>query len=197
MQKNIRELADEMCVFLEGVVGVKKCSLYGSIANDSFDEYSDIDIEIDVSGENNGEFLMKLSGIIREKYNVILCDFAPSLAPQKYVMTSAVWDDMPFCMVDISCTATPHCTTVSKRDLASLNNMYDHTLKLFSANLKHFLRGDDCTDDVTKMYTRIFGKDIDPKFDVEWMLRTVYIWLEDNAELRHEKLVSAFGKYIA
>ena len=49
----------------------------------------------------------------------------------------------PFWVVDITCTANPHCTAVTKRELSALNNLYDHTLKLFTANLKHYIRGTD------------------------------------------------------
>ena len=100
-----------------------------------------------------------------------------------------------FMVIDISCVATPHYNSVSKQELMSLNNMYDHALKLFVVNLKHLLRGADCYDDIYKMYSRIFGRNIEV-YDEEQMLRDVYQWLHENAEHRHEKYISLFEGYL-
>ena len=97
--------------------------------------------------------------------------------------------------VDISCVANPHHDTVTKQDLARSNNLYDHTLKLFSANLKHHLRGAECYDDIVKMHGRIFGNDADI-CDEEQMLEAVFCWLKDNAEGQHEKYISLLEEYI-
>lgn len=191
----IKEFANEICNFLESLPEVKACNLYGSLSNGTFDEYSDIDIEIDVSGIDNGIFVTKIPEILSAKYDVIFYDYAPSLAPDKYIISVAINDDNPFMMIDIACVATPHCDTVLKQNLAALNNRYDHTLKLFTANLKHYLRGADCYDDIQKMYGRILGKDIEV-YDEEQMLKAVYSWLQDNAEYRHEKFFSLFEEYI-
>lgn len=186
--------ADKVCSFLKELPEVNSCKLYGSLSDDSYDEYSDIDIEIDVSGIDNGIFATRIPDILSEKFNVIFYDYAPSLAPDKYVVSLAFDNNNPFMMVDVACVAKPHCDTVSKQQLMSLNNLYDHTLKVFVANLKHFLRGTDCYDDIAKMYGRIFrNRDV---YDEEEMLNCVYDWLKDNAEPRHEDYIALFEDYI-
>lgn len=190
----LNKFASDVCEFLQNLPEVKSCELYGSLAAGTFDEYSDIDIEIDVSGIDNGWFLTQLPALIAKEYNVVFCDYAPSLAPEKYIITIAANTENPFMWIDISCVATPHCDTVSKQDLMDLNNRYDHTLKLFAANLKHYLRGDDCCEDIQKMYNRILGKNTDV-YDEDQMLHSVYIWLLENAEERHEEYVSRFETY--
>ena len=52
-------------------------SLYDNIANNTEDELSDIDIKIDVSGYDNGKFMLELPHLIK-KMNVVYYDFAPS-----------------------------------------------------------------------------------------------------------------------
>ena len=101
----------------------------------------------------------------------------------------------PFWVVDITCTANPHCTAVTKRELSALNNLYDHTLKLFTANLKHYIRGTDCYDDIAKMYRRICGQDTEV-YGEEQMLNVVFEWLAENAENRHKKYIALLGNYI-
>ena len=164
--------------FLTSIPAVRSLTLYGSLAEGREDEYSDIDISLDVSGTDNGQFLLSLPEILAEKYPVLYTDFAPSLAPEKYILTAAVYPDEPFLLLDISVTADPHCTTVTREMLSAKNDLYSHTLKLLSANLKHYLRGMDCERDIRKMYGRLSGL---PETDMpalmleytcDWLLKT-------------------------
>lgn len=157
-------------------------------------KYSDIDIEIDVSGTDNSRFVTKIPGLLSQKYDVIFYDYAPSLAPEKYLVSVALNDENPFMLVDIACTAVPHCTNVSKQELAALNHPYDHTLKLFTANLKHYLRGDVCCCDIQKMYRRISEKESLP--GEKQMLQAVMKWLQEKAEPRHKNLLKRFTDFI-
>lgn len=191
----IQSYANEICAFLKCLPEVRSCKLYGSVSRGSFDGYSDIDIEIDVSGVDNGEFAMELPRILVEKYPVVFSDFAPSLAPDKYVLSVAMNEKNPFMVVDICCAAVPHCSTVTRQELAARNNRYDHTLKLFVANLKHFLREADCYSDILKMYSRIFGSNGEVHDEGD-MLRTVCCWLQENAQPRHERYVSLLEDYL-
>ena len=191
----IKEFAKEICGFLMTIPEVRSCNLYGSLSKGTFDEFSDIDIAIDVSGTDNGLFIAKLPELLSKEYDIVFYDYAPSLAPEKYIISVAINTKNPFMVVDISCVATPHCDTVSKQDLAALNNRYDHTLKLFVANLKHYLRGTECYDDILKMFSRIFGKETEI-YDEDQMLKAVYHWLEENAERQHEDYVSVLGEYM-
>lgn len=191
----MKEFVNEIFDFLNNLPEVKECKIYGSISTGNNDEFSDLDIAIDVSGIDNGVFLTKLPEIFSEKYDIIFYDYTPSLAPNKYIVSIAINEKNPFMVIDISCIATPHYDSVSKQDLSSLNNKYDHTLKLFVANLKHLLRGADCYDDIYKMYSRIFGCNIEV-YNEEQMLREVYQWLQENAEQRHEKYLSLFEGYL-
>ena len=189
------EFAKDIFEFLNDLPEVKSCKIVGSLNNGNSDEFSDLDLVIDVSGIDNGMFLTKLPKRFEEKYDVIFHDYTPSLAPDKYIVSIAINKTNPFMIVDVSCVATPHCDSVSKQDLASLNNKYDHTLKLFVANLKHLLRGMDCYDDIYKMYSRIFGRNLEA-YDEEWMMQEVYGWLQENAESRHEEYLALFEGYL-
>ena len=191
----MKEFMKEIFEFLNDLPEVKSCKIVGSLSAGNNDEFSDLDLVLDVSGIDNGVFLTKLPSLFEEKYDVIFYDYTPSLAPDKYIVSIAINKTNPFMIVDISCVADPHCNSVAKQDLASLNNKYDHTLKLFVANLKHLLRGMDCYDDIYKMYSRIFGRDLEA-YDEEWMLQEVYHWLQENAENRHEEYLALFEGYL-
>ena len=191
----MKEFAKDIFEFLNDIPEVKSCKIVGSLSAGNNDEFSDLDLVIDVSGIDNGVFLTKLPQLFEEKYDVIFYDYTPSLAPDKYIVSIAINKTNPFMIVDVSCVATPHFDSVSKQELASLNNKYDHTLKLFVANLKHLLRGMDCYDDIYKMYSRIFRRDLEA-YDEEWMMQEVYGWLQENAESRHEEYLALFEGYL-
>ena len=191
----MKEFAKDIFEFLNDIPEVKSCKVVGSLSAGNNDEFSDLDLVIDVSGIDNGVFLTKLPQLFEEKYDVIFYDYTPSLAPDKYIVSIAINKTNPFMIVDVSCVATPHFDSVSKQELASLNNKYDHTLKLFVANLKHLLRGMDCYDDIYKMYSRIFRRDLEA-YDEEWMMQEVYGWLQENAESRHEEYLALFEGYL-
>lgn len=186
---NITDRAKELCDFLETLPEVKSAKVYGSLVRGETDQFLDIDIEIDVSGTNNGLFLLELEKIFRRKYSVLFFDYAPSLAPEKYVVTLALYSDNPFMLVDIACTASPHCAAVSRQELRDRNHPYHHVMKLFIDNLKHFIRGWDCSDDIWRMWGRLFpGKEAVSEWE---MLRDTYRWLcdrktEDMGELLKE-----------
>ena len=149
------EVAKNICEHFEKLPDVKKCRIYGSLNNGNYDEFSDIGIEIDVSGSNNGEFLKCVPGILNELYHVIFSDYAPSLLPDEYVVSCAISTDNPFLIVDIKCIAKPHIKSVTKQDIP--NNKNNHILKLWVANTKHYLRGKDCENDIKRMYKKVFG----------------------------------------
>lgn len=191
------DFADELCAYIQTFYEVRHCRLYGSLAEGTCDRYSDIDIEVDVSGHDNAVFAKKLPLLLSLKYRIIFFDYAPSLAPEKYVVTVAMNEENPFMLADFYCRAVPHCPSLSKQDLASMNRVYDHMLKLFSANVKHFFRGEKCRPDIVKMYRRIFGTGgaAQPR-DEKQMLRLIYLWLIKNAGTRQKNYVAAFGNYI-
>lgn len=192
------EAADAICGVLRSLPEVKGCRLYGSISRGSQDRYSDIDVEIDVSGVDNGVYLTRLPILLSEWFEVIYTDFAPSLAPGKYIVSAALSRTNPFLLLDIACMAEPHCTTVGKSELSALNDPYTHMMKLFSANVKHYLRaqgGEERVRSVQKMYGRACPGDLCPA-DEAAMLRSVYHWLLENADEKYRDYVEAFPSYV-
>ena len=108
----LRETSANCIEMIRSLPMVKSCELYGSIANNTEDDLSDIDIRVDVSGYDNGRFMLEVPHLLEEKMNIIYSDFAPSLAPRQYIVSLAVSEENPFAVIDINCVAEPHCATV-------------------------------------------------------------------------------------
>ena len=190
MSNVLKRKAEEIMAVLNDIPVVKKCTLYGSLAGDTYDELSDIDIEVDVSGYDNGQFMMELAELLKNRFNIYYSDHAPSLIPDKYIVSVAIDKENPFLIVDLCCCAEPHCTTVTKQQIMKKNDKYSHMLKLWTANLKHYVRGNDCYNDIVKMANKISVNEIDSKDEGE-ILHEVLCWLEDNVENGLEEYVES------
>jgi len=181
MLNSLRYKADEIITVLNEIPVVQKCTVYGSLATNTYDELSDIDIEIDVSGYDNGQFMIDLVDMLRDKLRIYYFDYAPSLVPDQYIVSIAIDKDNPFLIVDLCCCAEPHCTTVTKQQVLGKNEKYSHILKVWTANLKHFVRGSECYDDIVRMAKKVSIEDIDSKDEIELLDETL-CWLEENVE---------------
>lgn len=180
MDTSLKEKANEIMSLLGDIPEIKKCTLYGSVAKGSYDDLSDIDIEVDVSGIDNGLFMLDITEILKDKLDVYYADYAPSLAPSKYIVSLAIDKDNPFLILDLCIVASPHCTSVTKEDVLVKNEKYTHILKLFTANLKHYIRGNECREDILKMAKKIGIDDAEDKKETELLSETLS-YLEANA----------------
>ena len=179
MNESLRSKAEEIIEILCGIPEVNGCTVYGSLMTDKSDELSDIDIEIDVSGIDNGQFMLRLVDLLKDKLNIFYSDYAPSLIPNDYIVSIALDESNPFLIADLKCVADPHFITVTKQQARELNNKYSHTLKLWTANLKHYARGADCREDILAMAKKLQITDIDTKSEKELLEETLR-WLERN-----------------
>lgn len=173
-------MAEKLMALLQTFPEVKSCTLYGSLAEGRGDALSDIDIEVDVSGVDNGAFVLELPARLAQHIPVFYSDYAPSLAPQQYVVTLALDEADPFLFADLRCAATPHCAAVTPAQLKAQNTSFAHTLKLWTANLKHYARGVDCTAEIRRMAQKLGLEQVDEK-DGKALLKETLDWLEENA----------------
>ena len=176
----LKEKANEIMSLLGKLPGVKKCTLCGSIAKGNYDDLSDIDIEVDVSGYDNGLFVLNITELLKDKLDVYYADYAPSLVPSKYIVSLAIDKDNPFLILDFCIVANPHYTTVTKEEVMSKNKKYTHILKLLTINLKHYIRGNECREDILKMAKKIGIEDAEDKKETELLSETLS-YLEANA----------------
>ena len=96
----LKKKAYEIINILQDIPEVKKCTLYGSLVTDAHDELSDIDIRVDVSGYDNGQFMLSIADILKDKMSVYYCDYAPSFVPEKYIVSLGIDEENPFLLLD-------------------------------------------------------------------------------------------------
>lgn len=123
----------------EGVDGVRRVFLRGSLANGTCDQYSDIDVGVDVSGRDNAEFTQTIISVMRDNLDLHFHDWATSLLPEQYVIAFYLKGAPLFWYVDVFCAATPHVPSLTREHVA--NDPIAHLIKLWAIHAKYVLRG--------------------------------------------------------
>lgn len=148
MMKKQITIANEIISYLKEFTFTKSCNLHGSLKSGDFDIYSDIDVQLDVSGFDNGKILLMLPYLINKRFPLAYTAFSPKFAPDLYVVSVAIIDENIFHFIDIECIASPHVSALSKDEILSITDFTALKLKLLIACLKKHLRGMDCLDEI-------------------------------------------------
>lgn len=139
---------------LEREPEVNTAFLRGSYAAGTVDEYSDIDLGVDVSGYDNGRFALRLPEVLSCHFALEFHDWAPSLLPAAYVQTFYLRNLPVFWSIDIECVATPHVPSVKDVPVDEA----DHLLKLWVLNAKYYLRGQpESPESIRRFAARVAG----------------------------------------
>lgn len=153
-----QKIAHDLISYLEGFPFINSCVIHGSLAKGTGDKYSDIDLQIDVSGHDNGKVLLMLPYLIDQKFPLVYVAFAPRFAPDLYVVSFAIKGANEFHFVDIECIASPHISSLSKDEIRALTDFTSLKTKLLIGCLKKELRGEEYLDEI-KFLTRSESND--------------------------------------
>jgi len=130
-------------------------TLTGSLASESADQYSDIDIIIENHSHSSYNVLSAIE-IIGKEYLPLFYDFARSLLPD-CIVTLYQKDQPLFNFVDISCTHNDSFPATTKSEVAQ--NRLHHQIKLWVCNAKYYLLNDLAKQNIDLQYNRIFPGD--------------------------------------
>lgn len=135
---NQLELAHHVIEYLQGLAEVESATLYGSLATGTWDEFSDIDVEIDVGKHDNAAFALRLPRLLDLEFDVVFSDWRRSLLPDKYLQAFFIEGVPIFWSFDFTFVADTHrpLRTDPPRD------KLDSFLKLWCGNLKYWIRKD-------------------------------------------------------
>jgi predicted nucleotidyltransferase len=152
MDKNVtreqQHIAQSLIEYLEEQRWVNSCTLHGSLAGERGDEYSDIDLQVDVSGHDNGKMVLMLPYMLQQRFSLAYIAFAPKFAPNLYVVSFALSHTSIFHVIDVECLATPHVASVQKDDIRQITHTTSLYAKLLIGCLKTYLRQQDCTTEL-------------------------------------------------
>ncbi|MFC1601410.1 hypothetical protein ACFL34_03585 [Candidatus Sumerlaeota bacterium] len=151
------ELAEKIIELFKALPEVVEVFPRGTLATRKLDEFSDIDIGIDVSGHDNAAFAKTVAGHMAAAFDFHFCDWATSLMPGSYVQTFFLKGLPLFWNVDFEITATPHYPTLT-RDAVERDPVAGF-LKVWPLNTKYVLRETPNIDEqIKEYYRRVFGQ---------------------------------------
>ena len=145
------EILSRIQTFFDSCPEIRAHHLHGSLSTGNNDRYSDIDIKIDVSGYDNGEFMLRLPGLLSEHFEINYIAHAPLFIPDLYLVTIHFADTDVFHFIDIECLARPHVQTVQKDHPAFSPHKGNVRFKLLVNCLKSYLRGNTDTSLIDKI----------------------------------------------
>ena len=149
-------MAERIRAALGTLPGVRRAFLRGSLARGRTDELSDIDVGIDVSGEDNGAFAVGLPASFARLFPVEFWDWTTALLPGAYVQTYFLQGQPLFWHVDVEISATPHVASVSREHAVQVQDRTDHFTKLWVLTAKHLLRGlPEAPDEARRLAARV------------------------------------------
>ncbi|MBN2536446.1 MAG: hypothetical protein JXB88_26415 [Spirochaetales bacterium] len=140
---------------LSKIKEIREYNLHGSLITEHYDEFSDVDFKIDVSGTDNGRFMMALPAILNNFIKIGYFAFAPKFVPDLYLITIYFENTSIFHFVDIECLATPHVMNVTKMEILKTKEIENVKLKLLIHCLKNMLRGTSDCFYLDKIYSSI------------------------------------------
>lgn len=159
---------------------VRNITLHGSLESGHPDRYSDIDLKIDVSGSDNGRFMLELPRALEREMKLSYAAYATRFIPDLYLVTIHVEHTSPFHFVDIECHATPHESNVGKDDIYKIGSNECIILKSAINCLKSVLRGIDATNEIEHVYRFKFQDN--GKLPLEKLADTFEYFRKDSAQ---------------
>ncbi len=182
------EIASRVVGVFEDLPEVAAVFPRGSLAARSLDEYSDIDIGVDVSGHSNAEFAMSVRERMANAFDLHFSDWATSLMPDTYVETFYIRGLPIFGNVDIEVVATPHHATLMPGDV--VRDSTAGFLKVWAIDTKYLLCGKEgIGGQIEQFYARVFGKEPAEQHSPEHLLSTVLDELEFRADEQFDEFI--------
>lgn len=179
-------------------------SLYirGSIANSSADEFSDIDIGIDVSGHDNSQFALYVEQTMTLHFDLHFSSWAATLMPFTYVLNFYLKEIPLFWCVDIEVAATPHCANLFSDNLKSWRPCANF-LKTLMLQTKYLIRDPmKKKDNIFALLCQVsnFYKDnslkISQEEDAKKMLNMISQIIVKNSQYDYESFIKDYNNIL-
>jgi hypothetical protein len=144
------ELARRIVVLLREDPRVTEVRLYGSMAEDRADRYSDIDLVAHVRGVSDRELAEALPGLIDPIGPRMVDGWGLGFLPDTYIRTFYFSDYPLFWHVDIGCLSDTH---VDRSDIKAAYH-WPQIFKIWIDVVKDLLRGEDRVEYLAAMIAR-------------------------------------------
>lgn len=135
----MENLIDEICSQLKTFDFVTDVQQIGSRQECHADEYSDVDLVVNIQDITPDIALLKITGFMEKAYSPLWIDYANSLMPEKFLVSMFIDCENPFCFFDIGIYNNQ---AISYDQRKFENDEWVHLAKLWIMNFKYYLRKD-------------------------------------------------------
>lgn len=132
-------LTKRLMAHLKGLHFITQIDVVGSRAKQVPDAYSDVDLLITINDMTPDQALYELTESVKTKFQPAWYDFANSLMPDKFLVSTFIGGDNPFAFYDIAILNTNKNLVYDQARFE--NDPWIHLMKLWVMNFKYMMRG--------------------------------------------------------
>ncbi|MCP3773757.1 hypothetical protein NLX71_10590 [Paenibacillus sp. MZ04-78.2] len=131
-------LTEQLMNHLEGLDFITRVEVIGSRVEQTSDAYSDVDLLLTIKDITPDVALYELTESIKAKFQPAWYDFANSLMPEKFLVSTFIGGDNPFTFHDVCILNNDKNLVYDKTRFE--NDQWIHLMKLWVMNYKYMMR---------------------------------------------------------
>lgn len=186
MKNKLFKKSKKLLETVKSIKSVKNCKLKKEILDADYDEFKDVTILVDLVDDNFNGFISELLEKIKTKYNMAYSNISVSDKLNETTLSIGMDVENPLFVVNFVCKAL---LQFPEKDIDCKTPVkYVHILNLWINNLKRYLRGENCDDEVIKMAKETTDEYLKGKTTRE-LFDDVLMWLEDNATSKYSEYI--------
>ncbi|MEK3920795.1 MULTISPECIES: hypothetical protein [Paenibacillus] len=131
-------LTQQLIEHLNGLDFITRIDVIGSRVEQTSDAYSDVDLLLTIKDVTPDIALFEVTESVKAKFQPVWYDFANSLMPDKFLVSTFIGGDNPFAFYDVSILNSDKNLVYDKTQFE--NDPWIHLMKLWVMNFKYMLR---------------------------------------------------------
>ncbi|MGF6354369.1 putative nucleotidyltransferase [Paenibacillus sp. 4624] len=135
---NSEALTEQLIDHIEGLPFITQIDVIGSRVEQTSDDYSDVDILLSIKDITPDIALYEVTESVKAKFQPAWYDYANSLMPDKFLISTFIGGDNPFTFYDIGILNTDRNLVYDKTQFE--NDHWIHLMKLWVMNYKYMMR---------------------------------------------------------
>ncbi|MCP1184642.1 hypothetical protein [Paenibacillus sp. 1781tsa1] len=132
------DLTQQLIEYLNGLDFITQIDVIGSRVKQTSDAYSDVDLLLTIKDLTPDIALFEVTESVKAKFQPAWYDFANSLMPDKFLVSTFIGGDNPFAFYDVGILNSDKNLVYDKTQYE--NDQWVHLMKLWLMNFKYMIR---------------------------------------------------------
>lgn len=131
-------LTQQLIEHLNGLDFITRIDVVGSRVEQTSDAYSDVDLLLTIKDVTPNIALFEVTESVKARFQPAWYDFANSLMPEKFLVSTFIGGDNPFTFYDVGILNNDKNLVYDKTQFE--NDQWIHLMKLWVMNFKYMMR---------------------------------------------------------